>query len=217
MVSNLPCHLRPLRSHLAILVTISRISYSRYASGETWITSDGRAYFVQLLEELDLPPSASDLSATADTSAAQVRPLLFLAKCQTKLFQKNQVRSAHDSRRDSSESIRSQVNLEWRGTCVHDIEVPRWVQKRKHIPADDPEAELHAYHEPRRAKCVAVNTKFSLVATGTHGYASTALKPSLKFNTKADIVVQRDSGIRQPPFSSRRHTQTSNIAYSQSV
>ncbi|TCD70639.1 hypothetical protein EIP91_002358 [Steccherinum ochraceum] len=130
-------------------VTVCKITYSRQTGGDTWITSDGRAYFVQLLEDTDtdLPPSASDLSTTAEGTHIPQR----------------------SSRRDSTDSVGSQVNLEWRGTCVHDIEVPKWVQKRRHIPADDPEAEQHAYQDPRRAKCIAVNTKFSLVATGTQG------------------------------------------------
>ncbi|KAH8100482.1 RIC1-domain-containing protein [Cristinia sonorae] len=129
-------------------VTVNKISYSRQTGGETWLTSDGRAYFVQLLEESDIPPSASDLSAVDGGGHSDT-----------------QVPINHQ-REDSQDSIQT---LEWRGICVHDIEVPRWVQKRRYVPADDPEAEQHAYHEPRRAKCVAVNTKFSLVAAGTQG------------------------------------------------
>ncbi|THH29722.1 hypothetical protein EUX98_g4465 [Antrodiella citrinella] len=130
-------------------VTICKITYSRH--GETWITSDGRAYYVQLLEEEgEIRPSVSDVSATAGGPTIQ-----------------DAHTPRHDHHRHASDD--GDLNLEWRGTCVHDIEVPRWVQKRRHVPADDPEADQHAYNEPRRAKCVAVNTKFSLVATGTQG------------------------------------------------
>ncbi|KAH9081828.1 RIC1-domain-containing protein [Lactarius deliciosus] len=45
------------------------------------------------------------------------------------------------------------------GTCVHDVQVPKWVQKRKQVyPGED----------PRRAVKVAVNMRFSLIAIGTH-------------------------------------------------
>ncbi len=57
----------------------------------------------------------------------------------------------------------------WHGTCIHDVEPPRWVQKRRLVRVDDPDAEQYDYDEPRRAVAVAINTKFSLVAIGTHG------------------------------------------------
>ena len=56
----------------APLVTICDIAYHRQTGFETWITSDGRAYLVQLYEEQESQPSASEAS-TADDERAQVR------------------------------------------------------------------------------------------------------------------------------------------------
>ena len=48
-------------------VTVTRMSYSRAAKVETWITSDGRAYFVQLAEFLaDLASNSSSSSMDED-------------------------------------------------------------------------------------------------------------------------------------------------------
>lgn len=53
-------------------MTICDIAYHRQTGFETWITSDGRAYLVQLYEEQESQPSASEAS-TADDERAQVR------------------------------------------------------------------------------------------------------------------------------------------------
>jgi len=34
-------------------VSVNRIIFSRISSGEIWVTSDGRAYFVHLQEDID--------------------------------------------------------------------------------------------------------------------------------------------------------------------
>jgi hypothetical protein len=47
-------------------VTVSKILYSRTTGVETWITSDGRAYFVQLQETPDADLSTSELGLTDD-------------------------------------------------------------------------------------------------------------------------------------------------------
>lgn len=44
------------------------------------------------------------------------------------------------------------------------------MQKRRMVRPDDPDADQYAYEEPRRAVSVAINTKFSVVAVGMHGY-----------------------------------------------
>jgi len=49
-------------------VFISKISFSKHTGVETWITSDGRAYLVQLYEDTELPPSTSDFSTLGDDS-----------------------------------------------------------------------------------------------------------------------------------------------------
>ena len=59
-------------------VTVCQTSYHRQTGFETWITSDGRAYLVQLYQEQHIGPSASEVS-TGDDERAQVnafRPLL---------------------------------------------------------------------------------------------------------------------------------------------
>ncbi|KAK7694309.1 hypothetical protein QCA50_001491 [Cerrena zonata] len=78
-------------------------------------------------------------------------------------------RFPHHEHIDSSDTTVSEVAIQWQGTCIHNIEVPRWVQKRRQPDPEDPSAYEPAYNEPRRAEVIAINAKFSLVATGTHG------------------------------------------------
>jgi hypothetical protein len=61
--------------------------------------------------------------------------------------------------------------LRWQGTCIHDVQVPKWVQKRKQVHPDE-EPRTDDYEQPRRAVKVVVNMKFSLIAVGTHWYVS---------------------------------------------
>ena len=51
----------------------------------------------------------------------------------------------------------------WQGTCIHDVEPPRWVQKRRMVRPDEPQYD---YDEPQTATAVAINTKFSVYAVG---------------------------------------------------
>ncbi|KAI0768593.1 RIC1-domain-containing protein [Trametes elegans] len=133
-------------------VTVHHISYHRQTGFETWITSDGRAYLVQLYREQDIGPSPSDVSVGEDERAqasTRLGPL------------------SHS--RPSVDSSSSQRPLQWHGTCVHHVDPPRWVQKRKHVdPAD---VAKYAYTEPRRAMTVALNPKFSMLAVGTYNGA----------------------------------------------
>jgi hypothetical protein len=63
-----------------------------------------------------------------------------------------------------------QTRSAWRGTCVHDFETPRWVQKQRRIDPDEPLHERNrVYEEPRRAVAIAINGTFSLIAIGTYG------------------------------------------------
>ncbi|KAF7340016.1 RIC1 domain-containing protein [Mycena venus] len=153
-------------------VTATKILYSRATGVETWITSDGRAYFVGLTEES--MPADSEGSESPKTPRHHQSPST-----------------------DSTSSAKRQKST-WQGTCIHDFEIPRWVQKSRRIdPSDDPddadtEEESYAspsqsqssdgesiaskgkgkgksravYNEPRRAVAVAINGKFSLVAVG---------------------------------------------------
>ncbi|KAL1713253.1 RIC1-domain-containing protein [Schizophyllum commune] len=126
-------------------VTVSKIIYSRTTGVETWITSDGRVYFVGLHETAP-ESSVSEFTQSDD-----------------------QERTAH---KFMSDAFPDGPKLGWQGTCVHDFEPPRWVQKRRRIePGETPPPGWVPYEEPRRAVSVAVNGKFSLVAIGTIGGA----------------------------------------------
>ncbi|KAL5534531.1 hypothetical protein ACEPAG_994 [Sanghuangporus baumii] len=119
-------------------VTVVQMSYLRVAKVETWITSDGRAYFVQLVQH------------------AQTRELIvYDLFCHLAFF-----RERTQVSQSSMDSL-----LQWQGVCIHDVEPPRWVQKQRALaPYDSTEFD---YIDSRRAVCVAANSKFSVVATGT--------------------------------------------------
>ncbi|KAI0336149.1 RIC1-domain-containing protein [Cubamyces sp. BRFM 1775] len=130
-------------------VTVCQISYHRQTGFETWITSDGRAYLVQLYQEQHIGPSASEVS-TGDDERAQLGHL-------------------SSPSRPSSDSASSVRPLAWHGTCVHRVDPPRWVQKRKHVDPGD--VAKYTYAEPRRAMVVTLNPKFSMLAVGTYSGA----------------------------------------------
>ncbi|KAJ7071458.1 RIC1-domain-containing protein [Mycena amicta] len=142
-------------------VTATQILYSRSTGVETWITSDGRAYFVAMNDEETLPTSESMEEASERPGHQQSSSI------------------------DSTPASRTT----WQGTCIHDFETPRWVQKSRRIepelqdeesledesfpPSDRDSASTNGkgkgravYDEPRRAVSVAINGKFSLVAVG---------------------------------------------------
>ncbi|OSD05915.1 RIC1-domain-containing protein [Trametes coccinea BRFM310] len=126
-------------------VTVCQIAYHRQTGFETWITSDGRAYLVQLYQEQNLGPSPSEVSA-GDDERAQLGQL------------------PHS--RQSSDSMSSVRPLAWHGTCIHHVDPPRWVQKRKQVDPGD--IARYTYTEPRRAMMIALNPKFSMLAIGTY-------------------------------------------------
>ncbi|KAK7064573.1 RIC1 domain-containing protein [Favolaschia claudopus] len=147
-------------------VTATQLLYSRATGVETWITSDGRAYFVGLDESLQ--SEDPEEPPTPDTARHHQSP------------------SA-----DSTSSVKRLKSV-WQGTCIHDFETPRWVQKSRRIDPevdpDDADTEEDSYtptarssdsdstpskgkgravySEPRRAVAVAINGKFSLIAVG---------------------------------------------------
>ncbi|OAX44898.1 RIC1-domain-containing protein [Rhizopogon vinicolor AM-OR11-026] len=124
-------------------VTVTKILHS--SGVETWITSDGRAYFVGLQESRHSKDGASELSEEeTDGGSTATR--------------------TNGTSRPSTESSRSQSLYYWQGTCIHNFEVPRWVQKQRSV---DDGSGSSIYLEPRRAAVIAVNAKFSLVAVGT--------------------------------------------------
>ncbi|KAI6045080.1 RIC1-domain-containing protein [Pisolithus marmoratus] len=106
---------------------------------ETWITSDGRVYFVRLQENKnsDSASDEEDVVGFGETSSLQ---------------------EGHPG------SSRDHQHY-WQGTCVHHYEVPRWVQKSRQVERGS--SDRSAYVDPRRATKVAVNARFSLIAVGT--------------------------------------------------
>lgn len=126
-------------------VTVTKILHS-ISGVETWITSDGRAYFVRLQESRhsedvsELDEEETDKSSTPNQANGLSRP--------------------------STDSSVSQPHYHWEGTCIHNFEVPRWVQKQR--STDDSSGRLSStYIEPRRAVAIAVNARFSFIAVGT--------------------------------------------------
>jgi hypothetical protein len=97
---------------------------------------------------------------------------------------------------------------------VHDVQVPKWVQKRKQVyPGEGEDAKMDDYEQPRRAVKVAVNMRFSLIAIGTHWYvdlgaelSATGLMTSMHlvvmWNTRASLlsVVSRQNLKCWRPF-----------------
>ena len=137
------------------------MSYSKATGIETWTTSDGRAYLVQLNTGEGHPARAS--LSNASQASEQVSVMFVHEETVMTRFQ------AVEGRR-SQDSNRSRFEARWQGTCIHNVEPPRWVQKRRRKDPDELKDGEYPYDEPRRAMTVAINTRFSLIAIGTHGY-----------------------------------------------
>ena len=138
-------------------VSVVQISYHRQTGFETWITSDGRAYLVQLVEDRDIQPSASEVSAD-DEQRAQVRrpppPCTWLKltrspgwplRPQQAVFRKlhTAVPVAGDMytpRRTAALGAETQAGRPWRRRCVR-------IQRAPASDGDRAEPEvLHARH-----------------------------------------------------------------------
>lgn len=145
------------------LVTVTKILQPRQSGIETWITSDGRAYLVQLYE-------ASEAKTSIDTAKAARMVKRHQISLRYNVYMKS---PSQEHSRHSTDSNHSQTGPLWQGTCIHNVEPPKWVQKRRMVRPDDPDADQYHYDEPRCAVAVAINTKFSVVAVGMHGYAYT--------------------------------------------
>ncbi|KAG2156509.1 RIC1-domain-containing protein [Suillus bovinus] len=72
----------------------------------------------------------------------------------------------------SADGSSSQSHYHWGGTCIHNFDVPRWVQKQRSTD-DGSGRSSSTYVEPRRAVAIAVNSRFSFVAVGTQRLAPT--------------------------------------------
>ncbi|KAI0359068.1 RIC1-domain-containing protein [Trametes cingulata] len=159
-------------------VAVCQIVYHRQTGFETWITSDGRAYLVQLHQEQNVTSGASEVSG-GDEERAQLGHL--------------------QHSRQSSDSTSSLRGPQWHGTCIHHVDPPRWVQKRKHVDPGD--VAKYAYTEPRRAMVIALNPKFSMLAVGTYnGTVEFTSFPSI------DGVVPRPQVLQIPNMYAREGT-----------
>lgn len=136
---------------------------------ETWITSDGRAYFVQLHEsESEGESSTSELVEDEQVCELSLSACIFLF-IHDVCSQRPHTRPSFD---DASRLHPAPPNgSNWHGTCVHDFPTPRWVQKQRRIDPSEPlhERNRRAYVEPKQAVCVALNSRFSLIAVGMLG------------------------------------------------
>lgn len=130
-------------------VAVTRIMQPK-ANIETWITSEGNAYFVQLQDDdqLDRGPSFSGDDLVGDD----------LEETNFRLRRKRRIAPNPNARSSPT----------WIGTCFHTSPIPRSIQKRKQLDLEDT-YEIFNYEEPRKAVEVAVNLKFSLIAVGTEG------------------------------------------------
>jgi RAB6A-GEF complex partner protein 1 len=122
------------------------MTYSKAIGAETWISSDGRAYLVKLYSESDGDENTTVNTASFTLTTAQANPS-----------------------KQGTHPRKSIELLGWNGSCIHDFETPRWVQKRKRLDPDHPDylSSEKAWDEPRRATVIATNTKFSVFAVGT--------------------------------------------------
>ncbi|KAH9947946.1 RIC1-domain-containing protein [Amylocystis lapponica] len=161
-------------------VKVLKMSHSKSTGFETWITSDGRAYLVQLYEDEGVESGTSSSSVAGEET-----------------FQGPLAR--REDPRYSSDSTHSQKRLQWHGTCIHDVQAPRWVQKRRKTEHEDFLSGGFPYEEPRRAMVVAINAKFSLVAVGTYGgtVECTNFPSEESLAPKAQILQIPDMYIRK--------------------
>ena len=90
--------------------------------------------------------------------------------------------------RQSDDSANSRSYTQCQGSCVHDVQVPKWVQKRKQVHPDERTSE-DDYEQPRRAVKVVVNMKFSLVAVGTHWSVDFLAQHYLWFDTHFSLAA----------------------------
>ncbi|KAJ3885220.1 hypothetical protein GG344DRAFT_82968 [Lentinula edodes] len=111
---------------------------------ESWIASDGRAYIVYLIRNDE--PSSEELPSDSKNAS------------NINLSKNDQLQT---QKLDNPRFADGQRNM-WMGTCIHHFETPRWVQKQRRV---EPEEHGSVYFEPRRAVRLAINAKFSLIAS----------------------------------------------------
>ncbi|KAF8649858.1 hypothetical protein AX16_005620 [Volvariella volvacea WC 439] len=129
-------------------VAVEKILWSRVTGVDTWVMTDGRAYFVRLSEQ----------TGYKGTGTSGYNP-----------EDEGRVSAERTSASIDEQDPNLRPQLMWQGTCVHNFDTPKWVQKQRQLDPDQVDADRKVYDEPRRAVTVAVNGKFSLIAIGTNG------------------------------------------------
>jgi len=151
------------------LVAVTKITQPK-ANIETWITSEGNAYFVQLQDDNDGDRGSS---LSGDDPTVGVRNILAPRRWLNPIPQGDNLEESNF--RLGPRRIRqvgpngNALPPTWIGTCVHTSPIPRSIQKRRQLEESDTH-EIFDYPEPRKAVEVAVNLKFSLIAVGMEGY-----------------------------------------------
>lgn len=83
----------------------------------------------------------------------------------------------------------------WMGTCIHNFETPRWVQKQRRVEPHEQNESL--YFEPMRAVRIAVNAKFSMIAVGMLGYLDLFF---FDMHTRFTHIILLRGGIQYSSF-----------------
>lgn len=133
------------------------IKHGRTIAGEVWITTDGRAYFVQLHED-DIVDYEPDVHQDSEGEPVSTTVMCF-----------SQIRNPTSIKAPPTIASKPHQRFGWQGTCIHDFTIPKWAQKQRHVDISEvPSTPI--YQEPKRATAVAINTRFSIFAIGTYGY-----------------------------------------------
>ncbi|KAF9478024.1 RIC1-domain-containing protein [Pholiota conissans] len=77
-------------------------------------------------------------------------------------------RSSEEQGSERDGDVQDNLQPQWHGTCIHDLQTPKWVQKQRRIELNEVDG-IPVYENPKRATAVALNAKFSLIAIGTSG------------------------------------------------
>ena len=173
-------------------VFVVQIIYSKAVNGEIWITSDGRAYLVGSQPRVDQCGDGSgQIYITVSRFAIY------------NIFRVN-------VQQEGDMEIRLQrPDPRWLGTCIHDFQTPKWVQKQRRVEDSGAAIPVRSYEEPGRATCVAINTKFSLISIGT---AAGAIHLT---NFPSDVgIVPKSQKIEVPNIFSKATGQVTSLDWS---
>ncbi|KAG8893015.1 hypothetical protein FRB99_002244, partial [Tulasnella sp. 403] len=100
------------------MVTVQHISHSRTIAAEVWITSDGRAYFVQLYRVEDDEPDSegSNIPGTVTTSVATSEKASSASESSRR---PSHQADEFDFQRPDGTPAFARQDVVWEGTCIH--------------------------------------------------------------------------------------------------